>query len=343
MISPGEVADMVDGLWYEAPGGDDALIMRYSRPTDYMPDYGEKIQGRFYEALTHVMVDDGDPMTNDVKRKAVINLVQIGLDRYALALADPAVFDSQCDHYQVQNRAGHFSGSAGHGEGAKFSIYFAGWMLDDADMMQLALPAQHQGERAWTQPWFMGWTEDDQVFIVSPTGPDEWNYGACGYGPPGNTGEDIAEGTPEWGQTHFERVRLGAMGPEIQDDPHWLSTQPLLCPVLGSSTPYVAYRTCCTASVWWMGNLFSRLIRQQVIDSQATHLPDEYLYRPEFYHYANRYHTLMTGEYAWFVAIQGNEDTLFHLPLFGLLWNAYDGIYEIPALPGATLPPPRCP
>lgn len=317
------IATMAGGVWYEAPGEEDPQIMRCSRPIDVVPDYGQKVQAQYYTALTYVMLNSG---TNDQKRSAVINLIQIGLDRYAIALENPATRDTNGNELH----GGHYSGDAGQGCGAKFSIYFSGWLLGDQGMMDYVLPSN-------TPETFvtMGWQEDDEVFVVSQTSPTEYNYGICGYGPGG--GYYIPEGTPEWGIKHYQEIRR--YGAPLSDDPHWTASDPDpapgCCPKCNTiaicngktapCTKNVAYRTCCTANVWWMGNLFSRVIASQRGLSSAD------LYRPAFYHYADRYYLNMTGP--WSSIVAQDPTTLFYKPLFERIWLQYDSDPQYPIPP----------
>ncbi|MFT7464636.1 MAG: hypothetical protein ACI9EF_002993 [Pseudohongiellaceae bacterium] len=298
------IESLVDGVWYEAPGLVDPFVMRHSRPINVMADYGRDVQAQYYEALLHVM------LAGDVadKKPTIINLVQIGIDRAEIATADPATFT----HAGSQIGGGHYAATGGHGCGAKFSICFASWLLNDVTMRDLALPAQNPAGIV-----SMGWQEDDQVFIVNGN-----NFNQCGYGLPA-TGGYVLSGTPEWGIKHYRHLR--EFGTVRSDDAHWVFSEPLPnCPVIpvGGVTPNVQYRTCCTANVWWMGNLFSRVTRAQY-GLQAA------LYRPEFYHYAERYLTEMAAQPSM------PDWTTFWKPKFKAVWEEYNDVpsYAIPAMP----------
>lgn len=109
------------------------------------------------EALPYLWVNSAQPLED--KARILIGLVQRGIDRYG-------VFRSGAEQGFHPWRA-----DGGHHSGRKASILFAGLMLGDAGMLDLAAQSAALGG---------GFHEDDQTFHVTPedvaltNGPD-WN------------------------------------------------------------------------------------------------------------------------------------------------------------------------
>ena len=284
------IAASVDGVWYEAPGVA-RYMKRQSRPSDVMPNYGRDVQGRLWDAMLPTLMNDYS--TQD-KRATVIDLVQIGLDRYQIGLQDPALFENGVQYY-----GGHWDGGAGHGDGAKLSIYYAGWLLDDTVMMDMVLPAANLANG----PVWHAFQEDDQPFVV----PDGGNCGLCGYG------TYLPAGTVDWGVGHFYEMR--AYGCAVNDDVHWIYAEPgVPCPPNGNGSQY---RICCTANTWWGSNIISRIIADE------RGLPtSKLLFTPAFYAYADRYmQEMLTRGYT------PDDWQLFWTPMQRHCFLAWDPLY----------------
>ncbi|MCP3920094.1 MAG: hypothetical protein GY711_31600 [bacterium] len=283
------VAATVDNLWYEAPGIA-RFMKRQSRPSDFMPNYGRDIQGVLWNAMLPTLMSN---YTTAQKRDTVINLIQIGLDRMALGLQDPATSSEIRQTY-----GGHWDGGAGHGDGAKLTIYYAGWLLDDVNLMNAVLPAADLENG----PVWHSFQEDDQPFVVV-----ENNCGLCGYG------TFLPNGTVDWGVSHFYEFRT--YGCAINDDVHWIYNEPGTgCEPNGNGS---AYRICCSANNWWGSSIISRVIADEL------GLPDsERLFTQAFYDYQVRYLTEMLAR-----GYGNNDFELYWTQMQRHCFQAWDPLY----------------
>ena len=114
------------------------------------------------------------------------HLVQKGIDNYS----------------NLVNLNNYYAGPGALGSGKKFTILFAGIMLEDRDMMEVGLdyPIVLSGQNRFT--------EDNSTFVVSSIS------GTINYGYGGYATSDV--GIPEWGTTHWSNPSL--------DDSTWLNT-----------------------------------------------------------------------------------------------------------------------
>ncbi len=170
--------------WFERPWIDHVPLWagRYIHPAQNMPDYGREITDRVSVAalMLHLDVPDTE------KETLLVRFVQLGIDLWG-----------------VLQDGGSWRPSAGHLNGRKWPILFAGLMLGDAGMSGL-------GFRPFE------FSEDGQTFYVQETPPGSgiYNYGYGGYGL-----QHL--GMPEWGQEH-------SLDPS-SDDVDWFAPYRLCC------------------------------------------------------------------------------------------------------------------
>ncbi len=160
---------------------------QYHHPADNMPDYYRDMADQAGIAALMLHLDFSDA----VKERLLIRLVQLGIDNYGV------IQDGGADNF-------------GETSGCKWSIIFAGLMLDDADMRNIG---QKSGDYIDIGPYGAGnlppdyirFMEDDQTFYVSQLEVDITNSSEY-VNDPLNEGripysqEDI--GLPEWGMSH---------------------------------------------------------------------------------------------------------------------------------------------
>ena len=174
------VAERFERLWLDHVPG---WIARYMHPLDNMPDYGRDIASLVGSAGLMLNLDWSEAQ----KRKLLIGLVQVGIDRYGAL------------------RGGcRWQGIGGHGHGNKLPILVAGLVLHDEAMLGIgrefaSKTVQEGGRGAW-------FGEDGQTFYVKETSPGVWNWGHGNY-------DQSNDGLPEWGFSHSDH-------PE-RDDVSW--------------------------------------------------------------------------------------------------------------------------
>ncbi len=170
--------------WFERPWIDHVPLWtgRYIHPAQNMPDYGREITDNVSVAALMLHLDVPDTQ----KETLLVRFVQLGIDLWG-----------------VLQDGGSWRPSAGHLNGRKWPILFAGLMLGDAGMSGL-------GFRPFE------FSEDGQTFYVqeTPPGSGVYNHGYGGYGP-----QHL--GMPEWGQEH-------ALDPS-SDDVGWFAPYRLCC------------------------------------------------------------------------------------------------------------------
>lgn len=143
---------------------------RYCHPADNMPDYGRDMANRIGNAAMALLLDYPDAE----KRDLLVNLVQYGIDLYAIAQG-----------------GGTWEDLGGHMHGRKLPIMLAGLVLGQAEMVAIGttMPNRFQEDR---QTWIV--TEDD--------------VGRPLYHGDGRPREEYIEedvGIPEWGEQHFRQ------------------------------------------------------------------------------------------------------------------------------------------
>jgi hypothetical protein len=158
-------------------------IGRYLHPVDNMPDYGREI-GNAVSTASLMLNSD---FTDAEKRDLLVSFVQLGIDFYGIAQ------DGGKDNWPP---------SAGHMNGRKWPILFAGIVLGDPDMGSVGFDKSIQ------------FGEDGQTFYVEETSPGVYNNGFGGY-----TAAHV--GMPEWGTAHANKPSL--------DDVTWFGDPYRLC------------------------------------------------------------------------------------------------------------------
>ena len=141
---------------------------RYMHPSNNMPDYGRDMAMLLGNASLSVLLD----LPNSDLRPLLINLIQIGIDFYGLAINN-----------------GYWPDNGGHGHGRKWPILFAGIMLDDSNMIAVANASD-----------YFVFQEDRQTFYVAQSDVDQVRYTADGRLRDPYETADI--GLPEWGEKH---------------------------------------------------------------------------------------------------------------------------------------------
>jgi len=143
---------------------------RYCHPSDNMPDYGENIALRVGDAALTLCLDYSDAQ----KQSALINLVQYGVDLYAIA-----------------SGGGVWEDLGGHMHGRKLPILLAGLVLNDAGMKAIGA----------SRP--MNFQEDRQTWIVT-----QYDVGRPLYHADGRPRDEYIQadvGVPEWGEQHYRQ------------------------------------------------------------------------------------------------------------------------------------------
>jgi hypothetical protein len=174
------IAERFERLWLDHVPG---WVCRYMHPADNMPDYGRDIAALMGSAGLLLNTD----LPEARKRKLLIGLVQVGIDRYAAL------------------RGGcRWQGIGGHGHGNKFPILVAGLVLHDESMLGVGKAYVSKTAQEGGKGGYFG--EDSQTFYVRETSPSVWNWGHGNY-----TADH--DGLPEWGFSHCDH-------PE-RDDVRW--------------------------------------------------------------------------------------------------------------------------
>ncbi|HED66537.1 MAG TPA: hypothetical protein ENJ09_13405 [Planctomycetes bacterium] len=181
---------------------------RYIHPSENMPDYGREITDQVSTASLMLLIN----VPNEEKETLLVRFVQVGIDLFALL-----------------REGERWPPSAGHLNGRKWPILFAGLMLGDEDMK--AIGREYGPE---------DFSEDGQTFLVDAPRPE------LGY-----TREMV--GLPEWSAAHATRPEL--------DDPRWDAKEsfPPGATQVPLRTQNVKYRLCCSANAWW-GELLAAYI-----------------------------------------------------------------------------------
>ena len=174
----------------------------------HRPNYGREIALELGEGA--LMLHTDLPVSQ--KETLLIRYVQIGIDFYGVL---------------INGGQSNWYGEAGHGQGRKWPIIFAGLMLNDSGMSGIG-----------TDGGNYNFGMDDETFYVSQNDVDitngpSWNPDTRSGTPHPYTSDMI--GMPEWGIRHSSH-------PE-QSDASW----------------YAIYRQCCCA-IAWQGEILACLI-----------------------------------------------------------------------------------
>ena len=153
---PDVYAKQFEQVWLDHVAG---WYGRRVHPHTAMRDYGRDLANEFNRASLALMLDYDEKE----KQELVINLIQIGIDFNGIVEA---------------GGHNHWRDGGGHSHGRKWPILFAGYMLDDSDMLSI-------GQRADVK-----FGEDFQTFFVSQL-DGKPNGGHGGY-------EAEHLGMPEW-------------------------------------------------------------------------------------------------------------------------------------------------
>lgn len=171
--------------WFLRPWVDHvpSFLGRYLHPVENMPDYGREIADQIGTATLMLNLD----YTDAEKRTLLVRIVQLGIDMHG-------VFERDGKRAWLPN--------GGHMSGRKWSILFAGLMLDDPAMSSVGLDPEAL------------FAEDAQTFFVAETSPGVINFGSGGY-----SATDV--GLVDWGVLHA--IRPG------NDDKNWYGNPYRLC------------------------------------------------------------------------------------------------------------------
>ena len=185
---------------------------RYVHPRHNMPDYGRDMTDHVSTGALMLHLD----MPPERKELLLTRFVQLGIDCFG-----------------VLQDGGSWPPSAGHLNGRKWPILFAGLMLGDEAMQNVG---RDHGPKTFS--------EDGHTFYVKAPRPK------LGYGP-----EHV--GMAEWGSSH-------AVKPSF-DDVRWQHTEPFPPGATHDKdrTQDVKYRLCCTANTWW-GQLLAAYVMDAV-------------------------------------------------------------------------------
>jgi hypothetical protein len=158
-------------------------VGRYLHATNNMPDYGREIGDAVSRGGIYLNLD----YTNAQKRTLLVRYVQLGIDLYGIAM---------------DGGQNNWPPSAGHMNGRKWPILFAGLMLGHSGMSNIGLDKTIE------------FGEDGQTFYVAQTSPGVYNFGFGGY-------NASHVGLPEWGTAHSNKPSV--------DDSTWFGDPYRLC------------------------------------------------------------------------------------------------------------------
>ena len=160
-VTMGEAERMFERPWIDHVP---LWVGRYIHPATNMPDYGREITDNVSVASILLNMD----YTDAEKHTLLVRFVQLGIDLYGI-LEDGG--------------ENNWIPSAGHLNGRKMPILFAGIVLGDPDMSSIGFDPTLQ------------FSEDGQTFYVAETSPGVYNYGYGGY-------NASHVGMAEWGTAH---------------------------------------------------------------------------------------------------------------------------------------------
>ncbi len=200
---------------------------RYVHPAENMPDYGREITDQVSTGALMLLLD----LPLEAKETLLVRYVQLGVDLFGL-------LQDGC----------HWPPSAGHLNGRKWPILFAGLMLGDERMQAIG---REYGPEVFS--------EDGHTFFVEAPRPEQ------GY-------RERHVGLAEWGTSHATRPEL--------DDPRWFHTEsfPPGATQVDLRTQSVKYRLCCTANTFW-----GQLLAAHVLDAvELWNHPPLFAYQDRF-------------------------------------------------------------
>lgn len=175
--SPREIAKKFERTWFDHVN---EWLGAEVHPTENMPNYGREIARHINDALLLLNVDYSQLPDAPGKDELLIPLVQLGIDFTGIA-----------------DNGGYWPANGGHHAGRKLAILFAGVLLNDEHMKNVA-------------KWETRFQDDEQTFFVSQAEVDithsgEWKPDKRGGEPQPYTKEDI--GLAEWGVAHAKNPR----------------------------------------------------------------------------------------------------------------------------------------
>jgi len=234
----------VERVW---PDWIPSWLCDYLHPERNMENYGRDICDAVsrISLLLHGNYSDAD------KRDLLVSFVQLGIDIHGTL---------------INGGGNRYSSAAGHNNGRKWPVIFAGLMLNDTAMQGVGQDGT----------WF---SEDGQTFIVQETSPGVYNYGYGGY-------DASHKGMAEWGVNHAMSQSIN--NPLEGDDVRWDPSEPLP-PTLepnANRSQGLKYRRCCTANVWWGQGLACLLMGAEAL---WNHSP--------YFAYLDRYRTVEDAYY----------------------------------------------
>jgi len=144
-------------------------------PTDNNSGYGRDVSHRFDQALG-ILISDF-PLAD--KERLLHWFVQVGIDLYGVV------------DWSLDNGVSPFTADGGHNNGRKMPIIFAGYMLNDSDMLNIR---ERAGACFFQETAMYGWV--DQEDIDETNGPN-WEPFYDGSRPTQPYSQDML-GMPEW-------------------------------------------------------------------------------------------------------------------------------------------------
>ncbi len=184
-------------------------IGRYIHPMRNMPDYGREITDHVSTGALMLLID----FSPAEKETLLVRYVQLGIDLFGLL-----------------EEGQTWPPAAGHLNGRKWPILFAGLMLGDERMQSIG---KNYGPSVFS--------EDGQTFYVDAARPE------LGY-------TEAHIGLAEWGASHSTHPDL--------DDPRWFDNEafPRGATQVELRTQNVKYRLCCSANTFWGEVLAARIL-----------------------------------------------------------------------------------
>lgn len=230
---------------------------RLIHPAYNMPDYGAHISNIVGEIALQLNLN----YSYEQKRKALIGLVQIGIDLYSILSA---------------GSSGWYN-NGGHSQGRKLPILFAGLILNNRKMLAIGKKSGDyilRGSPGNPPSDYIHFGEDDQTFYVTQSDVDitnssSWNPDKRNNEPAPYTSAMI--GMPEWGIRH-------ASNPE-RSNASWLAIYRRCCTGASFISNALAARLMCLQNKWNHDALFDYAERYITITQGKAYssysVPDE--------------------------------------------------------------------
>jgi hypothetical protein len=164
------IIESLSSSWFDPFIGPNSKLLR---PYSLMPHEDTDLAAKISNAAATLMLSTG--YVSDSEKLAIAKyLVQIGIDNYS----------------NLKNLGSTWADIGPYGAGKKFPILFAGYALNNPDMLSVGTDyaVEYLGENAFS--------EDSQTFIVSSIS------GTVNFGYGNYQSSDV--GLPEWGANHWE-------------------------------------------------------------------------------------------------------------------------------------------